>query len=494
MAVGERKRPDSVGAFLHDVERLIERQLQDNPGSIDLRLRLLEVYFETRRPAEYLREARNLGHLVHAKSESLDWQRVVAMGRALRPDEPLFGGGNGHGGASADAHPVLQISPASMRRFGESDDHRPYFEQLARTYEKLAADPSFLSDLDLELMQTANKPSSLFRARRLSHQVGGAQIFIKREDLSPPYVHLTIAVTGQILWAQRMGKTTVITAAVEIQQGVLTATIAARHGLRSVVYVDKEQAQMHQNQVLRMRLAGAAVHVLESAAFPGGDLRYAALDQWIKQTSTAFLVLGMDGGPHPYPSLGRDFSASIGRECRRQIMVQARKLPELMVARGGNNADALGLFYPFLTEAATRLVCVNPHKDFNPPPPAADPPPAGNGTADGGADGSPDLHKLMERVILESKSYSSLRREHSWLRAAGRVDYQDTTAKEALDALITLMRCEGILCSIETAYSFGWALSAARRMKTDDVIVVMMAERPDKDIYEISRVATPLLN
>lgn len=487
--MGDRvEMPPKVGTFYADLEKLLRSQLHEHPGLLDLRLKLLELYFETRRAPEFLGEARALSRDLAHKARSREWQRVVSMGRMLAPGDPLFQDTGDVIEFVGDVAPAADAMPARLR-FGDTPQHRPLFEALNAAYAALAADAEFLAKLDHELMHTANRPSSLCHAQRLSAQLGGAQIYFKREDLSPPNTHLMVAIAGQALVARRTGRACLVTAAVKPQQGVLTAAIAARLGLRAVIYLDQEQMQRQQANVMRMQLMGALVQGADLRQLPQRDLRHAALEHWARHAGETFLVVGLDAAPQPYTAMARDFIASIGRETRRQVVAQAKRAPDLLVARAGHNADAIGFFYPFLAGGGPRLVCVEGAKDLGGPP-------ARRGAGDAfDPFGAPmgDKEKRVAQAILEGLEYPGVTREHAWLKASGRVEYVGGTAAEARKALVMLARHEGIVAAVETAYAVAWACQAARAMPADRAIVVMLAERSDKDIWDITRALGELL-
>lgn len=365
------------------------------------------------------------------------------------------------------------------RRFGDEKRYQPYFEALTQGFAEAWADSGFQSKLDVELTYLARRPSSLQHARRLSQTLGGAQIYIKREDASPRDTHLIIAVVGQALLAQRMGLKTLVTSTTDGRRGVVTASIAARLGMEAVVFMDSKVSSHHNANVFRMWLLGAEVQ-----APPGGrggrssDPRYAALEYCAQHLDRSLLVLGLDGACEPYPQMQREFASSIGRECQRQLRFVAKRSPDLLVARGGNNPDALGLFPAFIAQSQTRLVCVEPAESVGreglfPSDPTKVPMTASE--------------QKVAATIMEGGEYPSVVREHGWLKASGRVEYVKVSADVAKKAIHDLSHQEGFVPAIQTAHALGWACQAAAMMRPEQVVAVVMSESEEKDIWDIGR-------
>lgn len=480
------KKPSTLGGFYDDLEQLLRQQLKDNPRLHDLRFKLLELYYETGRRNDFLREARSLSLRYDRKEQSVEWKRVASMGRMLGLTDPLFSEFSGD--SIEFVGPVVvekKAKTSAYQRFGDDDASRPVFQRLAEDYEKVRADPHFLVEYDFELASQANRPSPLFHARRLSRKLGGAQIYFKREDLSPAGSRLTMSTVGQALLARRLGKTGLAIATTNGVKGVVAASVAARMGLRAMIFMDQADLQRHSAHVFRMKLLGAKVTAVDRRRYPGNDIRQAALDCCVKDQDGCFLLMGLDAAPHPYAMMAREFSAVIGRECRRQVMTMAKRAPDLLAARAGNNADAIGFFDPFLAEPGTRLACI-----------------VGNqGLGDASTDAArirddrpnpsrPLLTESEKRVadaILEGLEYPSVAREHAFLKASGRVEYVKGSTAEAKKMIIALSREEGLVPAIETAHAIAWAAQAAQAMKPEQAIVVMLAESADKDVWEIQR-------
>jgi tryptophan synthase beta chain len=484
MTATDRSDPATLGSFYGDLERLLVQQLKERPGMHDLRLKLLELYYETNRGAEFHREAKTLSVGFDRRAHAADWKRVCSMAKMLGIDDPLLADQSGDSIEFVAAVPTAAATKQQPkhRRFGDDEQSKPRFQELTTEYEKVRADPRFLTEFDLELIHMAARPSALFHARRLSKKYGGAQLFFKREDLAPPATRLTISITGQALFARRLGKTTLVTASSNGLKGVVAASIAARLGLRAMVFMDESDIQRQSSQVFRMKLLGAIVTPVHRKNYAGNDVRNAALEAWVRRPEQTFLLMGLDAAPLPYPLMSREFAAVIGRETKRQVMVALKRVPDLLLARAGNNADAIGFFEPFLADAATRLMCVDGVRDLGGGKPARE-----KSHFDPVGMGLTDAEKRVAGAILEGLEYPSVTREHAFLKASGRIDYAAGNAMAARKAIVELAQQEGIVPAIETASVVAVACDQASRMKPEQAVVVMLAESGDKDIWEISR-------
>lgn len=474
------------GSYYHDMEEMLRRRLKDEPANWALRFNLLELYYETARQKDFVKEARHLQQQLADPENSTEWRKVMSMGRMLVPADPMFQQAEGA---------VEFISPLSagadqsgFRRIGEGEKYHKHFAALGEAFERLSADRKFLADFDMQLVRLAGRPSSLLHAARLSQHLHGAQIYFKREDLSPQYPHLVINLVGQMLVAKRLGKKTVVLGSNQGHTGVIAASVAAHFGLNAVVYMHSQDIARNSANVFKMWLMGAQVetaHVkLENTDTV--DVRQAAVEHWARNAADTFLVMGLDAAPHPYPTMAQQFTGAIGRECRRQALASAPRLPDVLVARGGDSADAIGFFAPFLNEQDTQLVCVEQGDSFGESV-AAPNPQMQEAIFD------PRMHRLSEQetrkagTVLDRLEYPSVRREHALLKASGRVQYVEAGAKQAREAMNLLSRHEGIIPAIQTAYAVAWACDAARKMNQEQMIVVMLAENSDKDIWDIAK-------
>lgn len=466
--------------FRDELEVLLRQQLERHPEMDDVRLKLIELYFEQQRGKDFLRAAHTYRRRIEKLDTSREWRRVASMGRMLLPGEALFSGeGSDLIEFIGQAAQPGQTEAPKVRRFGDEDQYRPLFGELTRRYEIERKDPRFLAELETLLVGLpTRRPTPLIQARRLSHHIGGAQIHIKREDLAGANAHLTVAVCGQALLARRLGRKTLVVSTADGRRGLAAAAVAARLGLRTLVFMDAADAERAAANTLLMKLMGAELTPVKASRYRSCDVREAALEYWHANPEEAFLLTGLDAAPPPYPVMTQDFTAAIGRECRRQL---AGAQPDLVVARGGNTADALGLFPAFLADRATRLVCVDARKEPElEAGESADPfaPPRVTLTSS---------QKKVAKQILDQLEYPSVTREHALFKASGRVEYVETSRSEARQALSDLARLEGVVPPIETAYALAFACDAARGMKHKQSVIVMMAEQVDKDIWDIKR-------
>jgi tryptophan synthase beta chain len=483
MPIKDGAAPEKLQDFYQELESLLCKQLEQQPHLDDVRLRLLDLYFEQHRNADFVRTAQAYRRRLAKPDASREWQRVASMGRMLVPGETLFSGHNSDriefvGVPSNKNRP----EPAKVRRFGDEDKYRDLFGELARQYEPVRSDPRFLTELELALVgMPSRRPTPLMHAKRLSAHLGGGQIHIKREDLADASPHLTVAVTGQALLARRLGRKTLVTGTADGRRGLIAATVAARLGLRALVFMDGAQSERAAANTLFMKLLGAELQLVKASHYRNRDVREAALGYWAEHPAESLLVTGLDAAPSPYPVMTQEFTAAIGRELRRQLSGPGKALPDLIVARGSLTADALGLFPAFFADRQTRLVCVEPERE-----PDADPRKAADPFTQVGMPLSADEKKVAKN-ILDRLEYPSVAREHALLKASARVEYVQTPRSAARQALQDLARLEGVIAPIETAHALAWACEAARALKPQQSIVVMMAEPADKDTWDIKR-------
>lgn len=476
--------PKQLGAFYEDLEKLLLDEMRKQPKLLDVRLKLAELYFQTRRVDDFILHARDTRDSIKNLDKSDEWHRIVSMGRMLRPSESLFSDFNG------DAIEFVATQLASdlpaYSRIGDDERFKKPLQALADAYEEIRKDPRFLAQLDIEMMQTAGHPSSLQPAQRLTDFLGGAKIYFKRDDQGGRFAHITGAIVGQALLAQRMGKKTLVAFSGNGRSGVLVASIAARLGLNATVFMNADQIHLQKSNVFRMWLCGANVQEIDPKDRSGTDVRKAAFDHWARHSADTFLIMGLDAAPHPYPMMTLEFTSVVGRECRRQMYATNKKAPDLLVTRGGDNADAIGFFPPFLKAPNTRLVCVEPADHFDPAQNAAAQPKNPNVF-------NPILQPLTQQEqqraaqILEGMEYPRVVREHSWLKATGRVEYMQIGSVAARKAISDLSRYEGIVPAIETSYAIAWACQEAVKMQKDQSIVILLSENVDKNIWEIGK-------
>ncbi|MCP3672584.1 MAG: tryptophan synthase subunit beta [Gammaproteobacteria bacterium] len=362
--------------------------------------------------------------------------------------------------------------------------------ELREAYEKYMQDEQFLAELDADLQNYVGRPSPVYHCERWSRELGGAQIYLKREDLNHTGAHKVNNTIGQALLAKRMCKTRIIAETGAGQHGVATATVAARLGLECVIYMGEVDIKRQEANVYRMRLLGAKVVSVESGSKTLKDALNEAMRDWVTNVDNTFYIIGTVAGPHPYPAMVRDFQAIIGREAREQIQQQAGKLPDALVACVGGGSNAIGLFHPFLQDEAVAMYGIEA---------------AGDGLESGNhaaplCVGQPGvLHGnrtyLMEDAngqIIETHSisagldYPGVGPEHAWLKDVGRVKYDAVTDDAALEAFHALTKIEGIIPALESSHALAYAAKLASTMQSDQTVLVNLSGRGDKDIHTVA--------
>jgi tryptophan synthase beta chain len=363
-------------------------------------------------------------------------------------------------------------------------------DELEAMYGRLKNDPSFQDEFDRDLAHYVGRPSPLYFAERLSERVGGAKIYLKREDLNHTGAHKVNNTIGQALLAKYSGKKRVIAETGAGQHGVASATVAARLGLECVVYMGEEDVRRQSLNVYRMKLLGATVVPVTSGSKTLKDAMNEAMRDWVTNVDDTFYIIGTVAGPHPYPQLVRDFQCVIGREARAQCLEQTGKLPDALVACVGGGSNAIGLFHPFLSDESVKMYGVEA---------------GGDGVETGRHaaplnDGIPGvLHGnrtyLMEDEngqIIETHSvsagldYPGVGPEHSWLKDIGRVNYVAIKDDEAMDAFRQLTRVEGIMPALESSHALAYATKLAANLPSDDIVLVNLSGRGDKDILTVA--------
>ncbi len=363
-------------------------------------------------------------------------------------------------------------------------------EELRAAYERYMKDPAFLAEFDDDLRQYVGRPSPLYHAERWSRELGGAQIYLKREDLNHTGAHKVNNTIGQALLARRMGKRRVIAETGAGQHGVATATVAARLGLECVVYMGEEDIRRQAINVYRMRLLGAEVVPVTSGSRTLKDALNEAMRDWVTTVDDTFYIIGTVAGPHPYPAMVRDFQAVIGREAREQCLAQTGRLPDALVACVGGGSNAIGLFHPFLADESVAMYGVEAAGDGLDTGRHAAPLCAGRpGVLHG------NRTYLMEDddgQIIETHSisagldYPGVGPEHAWLKDIGRARYVAVTDGEALQAFHALTRIEGIMPALESSHALAFAAKLAPEMERDAILVVNLSGRGDKDIHTVA--------
>ena len=365
-------------------------------------------------------------------------------------------------------------------------------DQLTSLYERLKDDPEFQVQIDYDLAHYVGRPSPLYFAERWTKKIGGAQLYLKREDLNHTGAHKINSAIGQALLAKYTGKKRIIAETGAGQHGVATATVAARLGLECHIFMGEEDIRRQSLNVYRMKLLGAIVVPVTSGSKTLKDALNEALRDWVSNVDDTFYIIGTCCGPHPYPEIVRNFQSVMGREARQQSLVQTGKLPDALVACVGGGSNAIGLFHPFLNDKSVAMYGVEA---------------GGFGVASGKHaaplnDGVPGvLHGnrtyLMEDEngqIIETHSisagldYPGVGPEHSWLKDLGRVNYVTVNDDEAMAAFYTLTQIEGIIPALETSHAIAYAEKLAKTMNSDQTIIINLSGRGDKDILTVAEI------
>ncbi len=366
----------------------------------------------------------------------------------------------------------------------------PLILDLEAAYKTAQADPGFHKEMDYFLEHYVGRPSPLYFAERLTEHLGGAKIYLKREDLNHTGAHKINNCLGQILLARRMGKTRIIAETGAGSHGVATATVAARFGLPCTIYMGEVDIERQKPNVFRMRLLGAEVKPVTSGSRTLKDATNEALRDWVANVHDTFYIIGSVVGPHPYPQMVRDFQTVIGNETRAQMLDREGRLPDLVVACVGGGSNAMGMFHPFLDDATVAIHGVEAAGDgVDTPRHAAT---ISKGTP-GVLHGSRSyLLQDADGQVIEAHSisagldYPGTGPEHSWLKDLGRAKYFGITDREALDAFVLLSKLEGIIPALESAHAVAHVMNVAPRMKKDELVAICLSGRGDKDVYSVA--------
>jgi len=363
-------------------------------------------------------------------------------------------------------------------------------DELNAAYQKYMCDPEFQAELDEDLAHFVGRPSPLYFAERWSDEIGGARIYLKREDLNHTGAHKINNTVGQALLARRMGKTRIIAETGAGQHGVASATVAARMGVECVVYMGAEDIERQAINVYRMRLLGATVVSVESGSRTLKDALNEAMRDWVTNIDNTFYIIGTVAGPHPYPVMVRDFQAIIGRETRQQIMAMEGRLPDALVACVGGGSNAIGLFHPFIDDDEVAIYGVEAGGDGVETGRHAAPLCAGSpGVLHGNRT---YLMEDRDGQIIETHSisagldYPGVGPEHAWLKDSGRATYVAIKDSEAMSAFHSLTRTEGIMPALETSHALAYAEKLAAGMDKEQIIVVNLSGRGDKDVNTVA--------
>jgi tryptophan synthase beta chain len=366
----------------------------------------------------------------------------------------------------------------------------PALEELRLAYETAKTDAAFRAEYEYELKHYVGRPSPIYHAKRWSELLGGAQIYLKREDLNHTGAHKVNNCIGQALLARRMGKPRVIAETGAGQHGVATATVAARYGMECVVYMGSEDVKRQAANVYRMKLLGATVVPVESGSKTLKDALNEAMRDWVTNVGNTFYIIGTVAGPHPYPMMVRDFQKIIGEECLTQMPELAGRQPDAVIACVGGGSNAMGIFYSYIPETGVRLIGVEA---------------AGHGLASGKhaaslTAGRPGVLHGNRTYLLQDENgqiiethsvsagldYPGVGPEHAWLKDSGRAEYVTITDDEALQAFHDLCRYEGIIPALESSHALAYAAKLAPTLAKDKLLLVNLSGRGDKDMHTVA--------
>ena len=394
-----------------------------------------------------------------------------------------------------EKHPILPDSNGKYGVYGGRyvpETLIPALEELDKQYQLIKQDKDFQDEVSRDLKTYVGRPSPLYFAKRWTKQLGGAKVFLKREDLNHTGAHKINNTVGQILLAKRMGKKRIIAETGAGQHGVATATVAARHGLPCVVYMGEEDINRQSLNVFRMKLLGAEVVSVTSGTRTLKDAMNEAMRDWVTNVDDTYYIIGSVAGPHPYPEIVRDFNSVVGKELITQSAKEFGKDPEVLIACVGGGSNAMGLFYPFINAKNVRLIGVEA---------------GGLGLETGKhaaplSDGKEGILHGMRTYLMQDEAgqikethsvsagldYPGVGPEHAWLKDIGRAEYVVADDEEALEAFKELTLIEGIMPALETAHALAHVKKMAPLMNKDEVIVVNVSGRGDKDINTVAKI------
>ncbi len=365
-------------------------------------------------------------------------------------------------------------------------------EQLNQEYESVKNDPNFLNEIAEDLRDYVGRPTPLYYAKRWSEELGGAKIYLKREDLNHTGAHKVNNTIGQALLAKRLGKKRIIAETGAGQHGVASATVAARLGLECVVYMGADDVVRQAPNVARMKMLGAKVVAVESGSRTLKDALNEAMRDWVTNVDDTFYIIGTVAGPHPYPAMVRDFQAVIGQEAREQHLEKEGKLPDALIACVGGGSNAIGLFHKFLPDESVKIYGVEP---------------AGHGLETGQHAaplmcGTPGVLHGNRTYLMQDENgqikgthsisagldYPGVGPEHAWLKDIGRVEYVAINDEETMQGFRDLTRFEGIIPALETSHAIAYATKLAPTMSKDQTIIINLSGRGDKDMNTVAQI------
>lgn len=388
--------------------------------------------------------------------------------------------------------------PDDAGRYGEfggkyvSETLMSALEELENTYENLKGNEEFKNEITEDLNNFVGRPSPLYFAKRWTEKLAGAQIYLKREDLNHTGAHKINNTVGQVLLAKHMGKKRIIAETGAGQHGVATAAVAARHGLECIIFMGEEDIERQSPNVYRMKLLGAEVYPVTSGTKTLKDAMNEAMRDWVTNVDDTHYIIGSVAGPHPYPKIVRDFNSIVGVELKEQSRALFGRFPDKIIACVGGGSNAMGIFYPFLKDNSVDLIGVEA---------------GGSGIETGKhaaplSDGSIGVLHGMKTYLMQDKSgqilstqsvsagldYPGVGPEHSYLKDSGRVEYNSATDEEALDSFHDLTKTEGIMPALETAHALAYAKKIAPKLDEEEIIVVNLSGRGDKDMANVAKV------
>ena len=388
--------------------------------------------------------------------------------------------------------------PDNAGRYGEfggkyvSETLMSALEELENTYENLKDNEEFKNEITEDLNNFVGRPSPLYFAKRWTEKLAGAQIYLKREDLNHTGAHKINNTVGQVLLAKHMGKKRIIAETGAGQHGVATAAVAARHGLECIIFMGEEDIERQSPNVYRMKLLGAEVYPVTSGTKTLKDAMNEAMRDWVTNVDDTHYIIGSVAGPHPYPKIVRDFNSVVGVELKEQSRALFGRFPDKIIACVGGGSNAMGIFYPFLKDNSVDLIGVEA---------------GGSGIETGKhaaplSDGTIGVLHGMKTYLMQDKSgqilstqsvsagldYPGVGPEHSYLKDSGRVEYNSATDEEALDSFHDLTKTEGIMPALETAHALAYAKKIAPKLDEEEIIVVNLSGRGDKDMANVAKV------
>ena len=387
--------------------------------------------------------------------------------------------------------------PDKDGRFGEfggkyvSETLITALEELEKVYTQVKKDKSFQKEVIKDLNDFVGRPSPLYFAERWTKKLGGAKIYLKREDLNHTGAHKINNTVGQVLLAKKMGKKRVIAETGAGQHGVATATVAARHGLECIIFMGEEDIERQALNVYRMKLLGAEVCSVDSGTKTLKDAMNEAMRDWVTNVEDTHYIIGSVAGPHPYPEIVRDFNSIVGKELKTQSKKEFGKYPDVIVACVGGGSNAMGIFYPFIKETKTKLIGVEA---------------GGSGVKSGKhaaplSDGKVGVLHGMKTYLMQDKNgqilsthsvsagldYPGVGPEHAYLRDVGRVEYQSATDQQALKSFHDLTKTEGIMPALETSHALAYVNKIAPKLSKSKTIVINLSGRGDKDMFTVAK-------